>query len=235
MTIKAIIVEDSRLARLELKEQLKAFPQIELIAEAKNAFEGQKVIEQQQPDLIFLDINMPGRDGFEMLEQLAIVPQVIFTTAYDDYAIKAFEINAIDYLMKPITHDRLATALDKVQEGSTESVESMDLDQQFFIKDGEACFLVKLANVQMFQSVGNYTRVFFESKNPMTYRSLSHVEAKLPEETFFRANRSTIVNLNWVQNLEVGISGTFELTLDNGNLVELSQRKSAEFKKRWTL
>lgn len=235
MTIKAIIVEDSRLARLELKEQLKTFPQIELVTEAENAFDGQKAIEEHQPDLIFLDINMPGRDGFEMLEQLAVVPQIIFTTAYDDYAIKAFEINAIDYLMKPITHDRLATALDKVQHGSTELIESMDLEQQFFIKDGDACFLVKLANVQMFQSVGNYTRVFFESKNPMTYRSLSQVEAKLPEDNFFRANRSTIVNLNWVRNLEVGMSGSFELTLENGNVVELSQRKSTEFKKRWTL
>ena len=234
MTIKAVIVEDSRLARLELLEQLKSFPDVEIIAEATNGIEGQELIEKHNPDLIFLDINMPGRDGFEMLEQLSVVPQVIFTTAYDDYAIKAFEINALDSLMKPVTKERLAAALNKVTEQSTEEP-AMNLDQQFFIKDGDNCFLVKLADVQQFQSVGNYTRVFFNNKNPMTYRSLAQVEGKLPEDAFFRANRSTIVNLNWVRNLQQGLSGAFELTMENGNQVELSQRKSSEFKKRWTL
>ncbi len=234
MTIRAIIIEDSRLARLELQQQLKSFPDIQIVAEAENAFDGQQAIEEHRPDLIFLDINMPGRDGFEMLEQLSVVPAVIFTTAYDDYAIKAFEINALDYLMKPITKERLATALEKVSASEVEPL-TMQLEQQFFIKEGENCFLVKLADVQQFQSVGNYTRVFFNGVNPMTYRSLAQVEAKLPEDSFFRANRSHIVNLNWVRNLQQGISGAFELTLENGNVVELSQRKSTEFKKRWTL
>lgn len=234
MSIRAVIVEDSRLARLELLEQLKSFPEVKIIAEAANGIEGQELIEKHNPDLIFLDINMPGRDGFEMLEQLSVVPQVIFTTAYDEYAIKAFEINALDYLMKPVTSERLATALSKVTEITSEQP-MMTLQQQFFIKDGDNCFLVKLADVQQFQSVGNYTRVFFNHVNPMTYRSLAQVESKLPEDSFFRANRSNIVNLNWVRNLQQGVSGAFELTLENGNTVELSQRKSSEFKKRWTL
>ena len=233
MTIKAIIIEDSRLARVELREQLKAFPQVEVITEAANAYDGQEAIEANQPDLIFLDINLPGRDGFEMLLYLSVIPQVIFTTAYDEYAIKAFEINAIDYLKKPITKDRLASAIEKVSVETTD--ETMTLDQQFFIKDGEKCFLIKLSDVQQFQSIGNYTRIFFDEVNPMTYRSLSQIEAKLPEDSFFRANRNTIVHLNWVRDMQQSASGSFELRMENGNVVELSQRKSSEFKKRWTL
>ena len=146
MSIRAIIIEDSRLARLELREQLKAFSHIELIAEAENGIEGEALILKHSPDLIFLDINMPGRDGFEMLEQLSVIPQVIFTTAYDEFAIKAFEINALDYLLKPITTERLAAALNKVIVNSDEEV-PLTLEQQFFIKDGDNCFLVKLADV----------------------------------------------------------------------------------------
>lgn len=146
--IRAAIIEDSRLARLELKEQLKSFSQIEIIAEAGNAFDGQALIEEHRPDLIFLDINMPGRDGFEMLEQLSVLPTVIFTTAYDEYAIKVFEINAIDYLLKPVTPERLETALNKVTEQFIREHDhnvdiQMELEQQFFIKEGENCYLVR--------------------------------------------------------------------------------------------
>lgn len=172
-TIKAVIVEDSRLARNELKELIKNHKEIELVGEAKNVDEGFELIQNTKPDLLFLDINMPEKDGFELLEMLDEVPITVFTTAFDEYAIKSFEYNALDYLLKPINEKRFALAINKVISQLNNSInetgivtEKLTVSSQIFIKDGEKCWLIKIGEVSLFEIVGNYTRVFFQDKNP---------------------------------------------------------------------
>ena len=236
--IKAVIVEDSRLARNELKALLESHPDIELIGEAENVDEGFALIEEIRPDLLFLDINMPEKDGFELLEMLEEVPITIFTTAFDEYAIKSFEYNALDYLLKPISEDRFAQALTKVraqiekvgQPEEAENTSRLQNHSQIFIKDGEACWLVRIEDIQLFEIVGNYTRVYFKENSPLLYKSLQQIEEKLPEAQFFRANRQQIVNTEYVQGIVPWFNGKLKLTLTNGQEVEVSRRQSSLFK-----
>lgn len=237
--MRAIIVEDSRLARVELKQQLAQFNDIELMAEAENAEQGIKLIEQNQPDLLFLDINLPGMDGFSLLEKLNHIPQVIFTTAYDEYAVKSFEVNALDYLLKPITRDRLGASIDKARQlfNDTQSNtnQTLSANSRFFVKEKEQCWLVELQQVQLFESIGNYTRLYFEQHKPMIYKSLSQIEKRLPLGQFFRANRSELINMQYVTNVEMALNGNLIISLENGKLVELSRRQASEFKKCMSL
>tara|TARA_R110000868_G_scaffold47550_1_gene155737 strand:+ start:419 stop:1126 length:708 start_codon:yes stop_codon:yes gene_type:complete len=235
--LQVVIVEDSRLARLELKEQLKHFANIELLGEADNGEAGINLIEQLQPDLLFLDINLPGMDGFAMLQQLNYVPQVIFTTAYDQYAVKSFEVNALDYLLKPITLPRLQQALVKAEQqyGHAQDMQKLQADSRFFVKDGEQCWLVTLQQVQLFESIGNYTRLYFEQQKPLIYKSLSQIEKRLPEMGFFRANRSELINMQYVRQVEMALNGNLMISLENGKIIELSRRQATEFKKRLSL
>ena len=240
--IKTVIVEDSRLARNELKELIKSHPDIDLIGEAENVDEGVALIEEVKPDLLFLDINMPEKDGFELLEMLEEVPITIFTTAYDEYAIKSFEYNALDYLLKPINEIRFSLAIDKVRtklenvsESDADTVQRLTGNSQIFIKDGEKCWLVKVGEISLLEIVGNYTRVFFQDQNPMLYKSLNQVEEKLPENYFFRANRQQIINTNFIQNVVPWFNGKLKLTLHNGEKVEVSRRQSYLFKDKMSL
>ena len=238
--IKAVIVEDSRLARNELKALLKTHTDIELLGEAENVDEGFALIAEVHPDLLFLDINMPEKDGFELLEMLEEVPITIFTTAFDEYAIKSFEYNALDYLLKPISEDRFAQALTKVRaqlektqqlmEDAGQSSERLQNHSQIFIKDGEACWLVRIEDIQLFEIVGNYTRVYFKENSPLLYKSLQQIEEKLPEAQFFRANRQQIVNTEYIQGIVPWFNGKLKLTLTNGQEVEVSRRQSSLFK-----
>ncbi len=236
MTIKAVIVEDSRLARNELKELLKQHPDIELLGEAENVDKGFELIQNAHPDLLFLDINMPEKDGFELLEMLDEVPITIFTTAFDEYAIKSFEYNALDYLLKPINEKRFAQAIAKVKtkmEGSDETTkvgERLTENSQIFIKEGENCWLVKIAEISHFEIVGNYSRVYFENNKPMLYKSLNQIEEKLPERSFFRVNRQQIVNTNFISNVVPWFNGKLKLTMKNGDEIEVSRRQSYLFK-----
>lgn len=241
MNIKAIIVEDSRLARNELKELIKAHDNIVLLGEAEHVDEGLTLIQNTRPDLLFLDINMPERDGFELLEQLDEVPIVIFTTAYDEYAIKSFEYNALDYLLKPISEKRFAMAMEKVvaelEKFATPKAKAPSLSEnsQIFIKDGEKCWLVKIGTISHFEIVGNYTRVFFEDQKPMLYKSLNQVEEKLPQQSFFRANRQQIINTNFIENVVPWFNGKLKLTMKSGEEIEVSRRQSYLFKDRMSL
>ncbi len=167
---KAIIIDDERLARNELKKLLQEFPEVEVVGEAANAAEGIEKIDTLSPDLIFLDIQMPGKTGFDMLCELEKTPHVIFTTAYDEFALKAFEVNALDYLMKPVEPRRLADALHKLQQVDDKEMSAsltgmhrgmLSENDQVFVKDGERCWFVKLTEVRLFESVGNYAKVFF--------------------------------------------------------------------------
>ncbi len=240
--IKAVIVEDSRLARNELKELLKDFDDVVLVGEAENVDDGVSLIQQERPDLLFLDINMPEKDGFELLELLDEVPITVFTTAYDEYAIKSFEYNALDYLLKPINDSRFAQAIEKVRsklEDTTEqipnSTEKLTPASQIFIKDGDKCWLVKIGDISHFEIVGNYTRVFFREEKPMLYKSLNQVEEKLPGQHFFRTNRQQIINTNFITNVVPWFNGKLKLTMQNGDEVEVSRRQSYLFKDRMSL
>ncbi|MCH2045252.1 MAG: LytTR family DNA-binding domain-containing protein [Saprospiraceae bacterium] len=239
--MKALIVEDSRLARLELKSMLKAHPKIELLGEAANVDTAFEMIQQQKPDLLFLDINMPEKNGFDLLEMLEDVPIVIFTTAYDQYAIKAFEYNTLDYLLKPISKDRLAKAIQKAEEQFQENtveatpVSSLSHNSQIFVKDGEHCWLVYLHQVLYFESVGNYTRVFFDKQQPLIHKSLNKIAERLEPSQFFRANRQFIINLKHIQNISTWFSGNLKVIMANGTEIEISRRQASKFKQLLSL
>lgn len=232
-TIKTIIVEDSRLARNELRELIKQHPEIEVIAEAENADQGYELIKKLVPQLIFLDINMPGKDGFQLLEMLDEVPMVVFTTAFDEYAIRSFEYNALDYLLKPINDKRFADAVEKVKAKLQvlQSPQGLLTEQsQIFIKEGEKCWLVRVADIQLCEIVGNYTRVYFNGNRPLIYKSLNQIEERLPQHLFFRANRQQIINLQFIQSVENALSGKLAAIMQNGMEVEISRRQSVLFK-----
>ena len=238
-SLTAVIVEDSRLARNELKELLKAHKEIELLGEAQNVDEGFKLINDTKPDLLFLDINMPEKDGFDLLELLDDVPITIFTTAFDEYAIKSFEYNAFDYLLKPINQKRFTSSIEKVFEkhnaivpSESKSEIALSLDKQIFIKDGEKCWLVKIQDIFMFEIVGNYTRVFFENNKPLIYKSLGQVEEKLPTDIFFRANRQQLINITHVKKVVSWFNGKLKIEMDSGDEIEVSRRQSYLFKEK---
>lgn len=238
---KAIIIDDERLARNELKKLLLEFPDVEVIGEAANANEGIEKIESLNPDLVFLDIQMPGKSGFDMLTQIERAPHVIFVTAYDEYALKAFEVNALDYLMKPVEPKRLADALLKVKLKDEEELLSynnrgmLHENDQVFVKDGERCWFVKLSDVRLFESVGNYAKVFFGNNKPLILKSLNALEERLDDKIFFRANRKHIINLRMIDKIEPYFNGGLLLDLTGGEKIEVSRRQAVKFKEMMSL
>jgi two-component system LytT family response regulator len=242
--IRTIIIDDERLAREELKSLLADFIEIDIIDEAQNGEEGIEKIVQHQPDLIFLDVSMPGMTGFEMLKQLEDVPQVVFITAYDEHALKAFELQAIDYILKPIDHERLYQSIKRI---SAENVEIDSLDHstrtnkllepndKVFIKDGEKCWFIELNRIRMLESDGNYVKVYFDQFRPMVLRSLNNFETRLNPEHFFRANRKFMINLNHVIAIETWFNGGLKVELSKGEKVEISRRQAIRFKEVFSI
>lgn len=234
--MKALIVDDERLARTELKRLLNPFKDIKVVGEAVNADDAIEKIDQLKPDLLFLDIQMPGKSGFELLGELDTVPTVIFTTAYDEYALKAFEYNALDYLLKPIEPKRLEETITKLVEKSRKkSVADSDRpifseSDQVFVKDGERCWFVKLEKVRLFESEGNYVRIYFENNKPLILRTLNYLDERLDSKTFFRANRKHIVNLKWIDTIEPWLNGGLLVKFKDGQKVEVSRRQAIKFK-----
>ena len=231
--MRSLIVDDERLARNDLKQLLTRFNEIEIIGEAANADEAEKMIEQEKPDLIFLDIQMPGRSGFELLESLVFTPLVIFTTAYDAYALKAFEVNALDYLLKPIEPARLKEALSRVAEEMVPPVPKKELltaEDRVYVKDGSRSWFIRLADVWLFESVGNYTRLYFEGGKPLVNRTLSYLEERLNRDVFFRANRQHMINLKYVQTLREKPGGSLSVQIEGGTVVEMSRRRAQQFR-----
>jgi two-component system, LytTR family, response regulator len=244
--MKAIIIDDERLARTELRKLLQDFPEIEIVDEASNADEGLQKIENHNPDLVFLDIQMPGKTGFDMLSELDHAPQVIFTTAYDEYALKAFEVNALDYLLKPVEPRRLADAVEKLRRSThnhvaektnhhSEPSSILGENDQVFVKDGERCWFVKLSDVRLFESVGNYAKVFFGNNKPLILKSLNALEERLDDKVFFRANRKHIVNLRMIDKIEPYFNGGLLLELKGGEKIEVSRRQTVKFKEMMSL
>jgi two-component system, LytTR family, response regulator len=240
--MRALIVDDERLARKELIKLLEEHPMIEIVGEAVNADEAFTMINELNPDLLFLDIQMPGKTGFQLLEMLDSVPLVVFTTAYDEFALKAFEVNALDYLLKPIQPERLSETVSKLAEkerAKTVAVKGPDkklgLNDQVFVKDGDRCWFVSLANVRLFESDGNYIKVYFDTNRPMIHKSLNALDEKLDERAFFRASRKHIVNLSWVEGIEPWFNGGLMVRLRGGDKVEVSRRQAAKFKDMMSL
>jgi two-component system LytT family response regulator len=252
MSFRTIIIDDERLARNELKKLLQDFGEIEVIDEAANVQEGLEKIEQHNPDLIFLDIQMPGKSGFDLLEELERSPKVVFTTAYDEFALKAFEVNALDYLLKPVEPKRLSDVIQKLHQEETREAGSnsnsngngsgiitrhtlLGEEDQVFVKDGERCWFVKLNEIRLFESVGNYARVFFGANKPLILKSLNALEERLDEKVFFRANRKHIINMRWIDKIEPYFNGGLLLELKGGEKIEVSRRQTVKFKETMSL
>jgi len=238
--INAIIIEDSRLARKELAELLKAFPNIQLVGEAAEAAAGLALIESLNPDLIFLDIHLPGKSGFEILQEMESVPAVIFTTAFDQYALQAFEYNTVDYLLKPIVPERLEQAIAKVATMLDRSrvpvkKERLKLHDRIFVKDGNKCWFVTLADIRIFESKGNYTQIHFADHAPLILKSLQQVEDTLDEQQFIRVNRQQIINVKFIVDVKEWFSGRIKLELSSGETVEVSRRQVNRIKELFSL
>ncbi|MDA7836424.1 LytTR family DNA-binding domain-containing protein [Salibacteraceae bacterium] len=243
--IRAIVIDDERLARQELKNLLQSFDNIQIVAESGKPEEALDLIERENPDLIFLDIQMPGMTGFELLDELeGKAPEVIFVTAYDEYALKAFEVNALDYLMKPVEESRLQESIDKIakrieKKKSEENVHvndgKLELHDQVFLKDGEKCWFVELEKIRLFESEGNYVRVYFDESRPLILKSLNVLTDRLSEKFFFRASRKHIVNLRWIEKVETWFNGGLLVILKDGTKVEVSRRQSVKLKEMMAL
>lgn len=243
--IKTLLIDDERLARNEMRRLLQQFDEVEIVGEAANADEASVQIDQLKPDLLFLDIQMPGKTGFELLEQIDFAPLVIFVTAYDEYAIRAFEVNALDYLLKPVDENKLKVALDKakkdlilrepVVESQVENQRILREDERVFLKDGDKYWFVNLKDIRYFESNGNYVQVFFDTHKPMVLKSLNKLEEKLSEKLFFRAGRKFIINLNFVEKIEPSLTGGLLVVMSDKRQIEISRRQAAKLKDKMTL
>jgi len=231
--MKALLIDDERLARAELRRLLEKHPDIEIAGEARNAEEALELIGRLEPELIFLDIQMPGSNGFELLAQLDRAPLVIFTTAFDEYALRAFEVNALDYLLKPVAPDRLAAALARIS--NVKPRPAMAGDQQIFVKDGERCWFVAIRDIVLLESEGNYTRLFFGTNRPLVLRSLNYLEERLDAAMFFRASRKHILHLKFIDGMDAWANGGFLVRLKGGFQVEMSRRQAQKFKEVMSL
>lgn len=231
--MRVMIIDDEKLARDELRYLLREYENIDVIGEAENIRQAEASIIKLKPDLVFLDINMPGGDGFELLERLTVSPAVIFITAYDQHAVKAFEVNALDYLVKPVDEILLAKAIEKANENLGKSEDRkgiLNTKEKVFIKDRDKCWLVPIGDIMLLESDGNYTSVYFGRERPMINRSLSQLEERLPGDSFIRASRKHIVNMNYIVSLEAIENSQLVLTLENGKEVEMSRRQSQIFR-----
>jgi two-component system LytT family response regulator len=240
--MKALIIDDERLARNELRRLLAAHPDVVVVGEAVDVEDATRKMAALKPELLFLDVQMPGADGFSLLEQIETpMPAVIFTTAYDEFAVKAFEFNALDYLLKPVDPNRLVAALEKLrQRGGPAGVEAvpghrLSLEEKVFVREGDRCWFVPVKNIRLLESEGNYTRVHFDDNKPQLFRSLTAMEERLDPKHFFRANRKQVINLAWVDGIEPWFSGGLLVQLRGGIKVELSRRQAQEFRERMSL
>lgn len=239
MTLRVLIVDDTRLARQELRTLLRDIPGVDCVGEADDVPAAREAIERLRPDVVLLDIQMPSGTGFDLLEQLDATPRIVFTTAYDQYAVRGFEANALDYLLKPVQADRLAAAIEKARAGApapeSPPREVLRADDPIFLRDGERCWFVQLGQVSRIEVDGNYATVHFRGEKAMLGRSLATLEARLDPALFFRANRNTLVNLRMVAAIDLAVGDGYTLTLKDGAEVDVSRRQARELRERLAL
>ena len=238
--MRALIIDDSRLARAGLARMLAAFPDIELAGEADHPDTALPLIRKLDPDVLFLDIRMAGADAFDLLARLDNHPRIVFTTAHAEYAIRSFDFDTVDYLLKPVSPERLALAIRKLtpREAApplTPAQAPLEPDSRIFIKDGERCHMVRLASIRCFESCKNYVQVFFDNERAYVKKSLGSVEERLPRNMFFRISRQHVVNLNAVVAIEETLGAGYLVTLDNGKKLDISRRSAAQLKETLSL
>ena len=241
--MKTLVVDDTRLARQELKTLLASHADIELVGEADDLPAARDAIQRLQPDLLLLDIQLPSGTGFDLLDQLDPMPLVIFTTAYDQYALRAFESNALDYLIKPVAPERLAAALERARlrqrtmapRGQERNSAPLGPDETVFLRDGERCWFVALRDISHLMVEGNYVRVWFQGQRAMLARSLNALEARLDPAMFFRANRNTLVNLRHITSIDPWVNDGYQIKLHDGSEIEVSRRQARELRERLSL
>ena len=238
--MKITIVDDDRLAREELKEMLNKRADIDIIAECACAVEAEKSILENKPDLLFMDIQMPGESGLELIKRMDHPPRTVFISAYDEFAIEAFKIHAYDYLLKPIVPERLTEVFDRIHEensipSAVESAEKLFQDDSVFIKDGDKVWFTKIDDIRYFQSEGNYAKVYFKDHKPLILRSLNSLEQRLDDRLFFRANRKYLININHIADLETWFNGSLQLEMSCGKKIEVSRRQSIRFKDTYSI
>lgn len=238
--MRIYIVEDSRLARQELRTLLAAIPDAEVIGEAAELLPAREAIDTLRPQLLLLDVELPGATGFELLDRLEHVPLVVFTTAYDQHALAAFERNALDYLLKPIDPARLEAALAKARERlaparAAPAAAVKGADDMVFVREGERCWFVRLGDIAGFEACGNYAQAWFDGQRPLLNRTLTALEERLDPELFFRASRSHLINLRWVQGIAPWRNDGYRVTLRDGHEVEVSRRQAKLLRERLEL
>jgi two-component system LytT family response regulator len=244
--MRALLVDDERLARQELRRLLSSHPDVAIVGEAANADEAVAHLADPSIDLVFLDIKMPGATGFDVLERVERLPLVVFTTAFDEYAVRAFEVNAFDYLLKPIRAERLAAALDKTRKALAtraaletghdgRQVQTRSLAERIFLRDGDRCWIVQLSDIELFETEGNYTRAYVAGHRPLIRTSLNALEARLSATVFFRASRQHIFNLRFVESIDAEADDTYTVRLRSGSIVPVSRRQSRQLRENLSL
>lgn len=232
---RIVIIDDERLAREEMKRHLLPYPDFEVAGEAADADEAEELINTLHPDLIFLDIQMPERSGFDLLESLNDVPEIIFTTAFNQYAVQAFDTNALDYLVKPVREERFARAIEKVRTklaGKTDNRETLPASHTLFIKEGERYHFIQVKDIYLIESTGNYARLYFGNKKVYMKRSLNQLEKSLDPALFFRTSRTTMINTHYIKQVQPLPKGRLLVSLQTGQTLTVSNRQSAAFKNR---
>jgi two-component system LytT family response regulator len=237
------IIDDERLAREELKMLLQAIEMVELIGEASSGEEAKRLLPSLEPDILLVDINMPGMNGIEFVKGLNNPPYVIFVSAYEDHAISAFSVGAFDYLLKPINPNRLMESFNRILQDEQDDWDNakeqplekkkLTITDKVYIRDGEKSWFVSLTDIRLFESDGNYVKVHFHQNKPMLLRSLNSFQELLDPHFFFRANRKHIVNIEWISSVETWFNGGLMVELKTGEKIEISRRQAIRFKENW--
>lgn len=242
--LRVVIVDDSRLARSELKTLLAAHADVQVVGEADDVAAAIASCETHCPDLLLLDIQLPQGSGFEVLDALLSPPEVVFCTAYDQHALRAFETSALDYLLKPVEPERLNKALQKARNAvalkdeprrNALPVAPLRAEDPVFLRDGEHCWFVPTGEISHIEADGNYALVFFRGQKAMLTRSLSTLEARLDPALFFRASRAALVNLRHIARIEPSVADGYTLTLKSGAEMDVSRRQARAFRERLAL
>ena len=227
---KVIIVDDESAGRKLIKEYLADYTDYFIVGEANNGVDAVKIINEFKPDLVFLDIQMPGLDGFEVINYLEEIPQIIFSTAYDKYALKAFEIHAVDYLLKPYTQERFKIAINRIDlnfEKLKPFAENLlinkpNFPERILVQTSKKLITIAVKDIIRIEAFGDYSKLFTKESSYLSNFGISVLETKFDPETFVRVHRSSIININFVKEVTKNLTG-FDVLMSNGDAVRISR------------